>query len=450
MKKALYKFSTPTRIITLSFLLVIFIGAGLLCLPCASKSGESAGFLTALFTATSSTCVTGLILCDTYTQWTLFGQLVILFLIQVGGLGFMSFIAMFALVFRKRIGLSERKLFMQSSGSAQLGGVMGLMKRILIGTFIFEGAGAVILATRFCPMMGWSEGIYNAVFHSVSAFCNAGFDIMGKYGQCSSFSSPALQSDVTVNITLMALIVTGGTGFIVWSDILKCKLRIRRYELHTKIVLISTFFLIVGGAALFMLLEWNYSLAAVEGTGNKIMAGFFQAISPRTAGFNTVELSSLSEGGKFLSSILMLIGGSPGSTAGGMKTTTIVILILGAVAAGKHTDSIKVLRRRVEPDAYRQASAIFTVYMLALSCAVIIICAVEPYSLSYVFYEVCSAIGTAGLTLGITSSLSVLSKIILIILMFSGRVGGLSLMLTLGEKRVPVPIDRPEEKIIIG
>jgi len=445
-----FKFLTPTRLIVLSFILVILTGALLLTLPAASKSGESPGFFDALFTATSATCVTGLVVLDTYSTWSIFGQIVIISLIQIGGLGFMSFIALFALFFKRRIGLSERKVLMQASGSLKLSGVVRLIKRIFIGTFLCELIGAVLLAIRFCPMMGFSEGIYNAVFHSISAFCNAGFDIMGKYGKFSSFSSPQLQSDLLVNLTLMGLIVTGGLGFIVWGDLFKQRLKIKKYELHTKLVLITTLILILGGASLFLLFEWNYSLVDLD-IKNKILAAFFQSISPRTAGFNTVELSSLSESGKLLSSALMLIGGSPGSTAGGLKTTTFIILILGAFAEARRKDSICILKRKIEDEAFRQASVIFTFYITAVIASVLIICAAEEaYSLSYIIYEVCSAIGTAGLTLGITPGLTMTSQTILIILMFIGRVGGLSLMLALGETRSPVPINRPEEKIIIG
>ena len=275
---------TYTQIITFSFLLVILAGALLLCLPISSAQREWTPFLDSFFTATSATCVTGLVVVDTFTHWSFFGQLVILLLIQIGGLGFMTVMTMFAIFMHRRISLHKRRLLMQASGNLQLNGVTTLIRKIIIGTAFFEGAGTLILAVRFCPKMGFGTGLWNALFHSVSAFCNAGFDLMGKYEKFSSFTT--LRSDVVVQLTLMALIVIGGIGFFVWSDLIKCKWHVKRYTLHTKIVLATTVFLILAGWLGFYFLERNGALAGLH-EGEKLLAALFQSVTTRTAGFNT-------------------------------------------------------------------------------------------------------------------------------------------------------------------
>lgn len=298
---------TYTRIIALSFFGIIVAGSLLLTLPIAARSMEATPYINALFTAVSATCVTGLVTYDTFTHWSLFGQIIILCLIQIGGLGFMTLVTLLAMVLGKNIGLHERRLLMQSAGTLQIGGVVRLLRRIAMGTILFESAGAVLLAVRFCPRMGFLEGIYNAVFHSVSAFCNAGFDLMGKYKASSSFT--LIYNDVIVNVTIMFLIIMGGLGFIVWNDILTFRGNLRKYKLHSKIVLTITATLILSGAALFFLFEYNHSLLGMS-LHNKILASFFGAVTPRTAGFNTVEMTKMSESGSLLTMALMLIGGS--------------------------------------------------------------------------------------------------------------------------------------------
>ena len=446
MRKLLKKL-TYTQIIVLSFLLVILVGTLLLCLPVSSANGTFTPPLNAMFTATSATCVTGLVVYDTFTHWSLFGQIVIISLIQIGGLGFLVFISMFSVFLKKKIGVYERRLLMQAEGNIRLSGAVVLLKRIVRGTFTFEAVGAVILAFRFCPKMGLAEGIFNAIFHAVSAFCNAGFDIMGKYKQFSSLSTFA--EDPVVMITMMNLVVIGGIGFLVWSDIVTLKTKVKKYSLHTKIALSTTAILLIGSTLLFLLLEYNGVLKDFS-FFDKIINAAFLAVSPRTAGFNTVDLSALSSGSEVITDLLMLIGGSPGSTAGGLKTTTFAVLILSTIAAARHDTHPQIFKRRLPDDALSQATAILTIYVVVSLVAVVIVSTLENCDVTTATFEVISAIGTVGATKGLTPTLCGASKLIIMGLMFGGRVGGLSLMLSLAEKRENIPLDRPSEKILIG
>lgn len=446
MRKLLKKL-TYTQIIVLSFLLVILVGTLLLCLPVSSANGTFTPPINAMFTATSATCVTGLVVYDTFTHWSLFGQIVIISLIQIGGLGFLVFISMFSVFLKKKIGVYERRLLMQAEGNIRLSGAVVLLKRIVRGTFTFEAVGAVILAFRFCPKMGLAEGIFNAIFHAVSAFCNAGFDIMGKYKQFSSLSTFA--EDPVVMITMMNLVVIGGIGFLVWSDIVTLKTKVKKYSLHTKIALSTTAILLIGSTLLFLLLEYNGVLKDFS-FFDKIINAAFLAVSPRTAGFNTVDLSALSSGSEVITDLLMLIGGSPGSTAGGLKTTTFAVLILSTIAAARHDTHPQIFKRRLPDEALSQATAIFTIYVVVSLVAVVIVSTIEKCDITTAAFEVISAIGTVGATKGLTPTLCGASKLIIMGLMFGGRVGGLSLMLSLAEKRENIPLDRPSEKILIG
>ena len=443
----LFKKLTYTQIIVMSFLLVILVGGTLLCLPAATADGTATSPTNAFFTATSATCVTGLIVVDTFTHWSLFGQIVILILIQTGGLGFLMYISMFSVFLKRKIGVYERRLLMQAEGNLKLSGAVSSLKRIVFGTFMFEGIGAIILATRFCPEMGIIEGIFNAVFHSVSAFCNAGFDIMGKYSQFSSLTHFA--EDNIVMFTIMALIVIGGIGFLVWSDILTFKFKFKKFCLHSKLALTTSAILLFGSAIIFFALEYNGVLKDFS-LLDKITNAAFLAVSPRTAGFNTVDLAALKPGSEVITDLLMLIGGSPGSTAGGLKTTTFAVLILSTIAAARHDTHPQIFKRRLPDDALSQATAIFTIYVLVSLIAIVIICTVEKCDIPTVAFEVISAIGTVGATKGLTPTLTIASKLIIIGLMFGGRVGGLSLVLSLAEKRENIPLDRPSEKILIG
>ena len=446
MKRSAFRL-TSTQIIALFFVAVIAIGTLLLCLPIASKSREWTPLLDSAFTATSATCVTGLIVRDTFTHWSLFGQLVILTMIQIGGLGVMTIIMTFSVFAKKKISLYERKLLMQSAGTIRASEIIRLLRQITKVTLICEGAGAVILATRFCPELGIVKGLYYSVFHAVSAFCNAGFDLMGRYGQFSSLTP--FYSDITVNITVCALIICGGIGFIVWQDIVTHGIKFKKYSLHSKIVLTTSAALILSGWLIFFLVERNSSLSTLS-TGEKILAAFFQSVTSRTAGFNTVPLNRLSGAGVVLMSVLMMIGGSPGSTAGGIKTTTVAVMFFELIAAAKGDKDTVIFKRRLEDDTVKRAGAIISAYTAAVIIALIAISSAENLPLSDVLFEVASAVGTVGLTVGITPSLSSFSHIILMLLMFAGRIGGLTIIVAFAERREHAKLTRPTEKILIG
>lgn len=441
----LHKLS-PARLIALSFFLVILIGAGLLMLPIASK-GAPAAPLDALFTATSATCVTGLIVRDTFTGWTTFGQIVIITLIQIGGLGFMTVITLVSFAVGKRLSLYDRKVLMQSAGNTTLNGVGGLIRRIVPFTFLIELTGAALLATRFVPAFGWGRGLYASVFHAISAFCNAGFDLMGMREPYSSLTS--FVTDPVVNLTVCLLIVIGGLGFLVWRDVLRCRFRFSRFQLHTKLVLVTSGILILAGWALFLLFERNASMASLTWP-QRVLASLFQSVSPRTAGFNTVDLSALSESGNLLTDVLMLIGGSPGSTAGGIKTTTVAVLFLSAVASAKGRMRVNAFRFSVDRETLRQASSVVMIYLSLALLSVLTLCAIEPFSLKEILFEVCSAVGTVGLSMGITPQLGAVSRVILILLMYAGRLGGLTFVLLFSQRRSDPPLERPAGKILIG
>ena len=437
----------PPRLIALGFFVTILIGAGLLTLP-VSYRGESPGFLDALFTATSATCVTGLIVRDTFTGWTGFGQGVILFLIQLGGLGFMTVITLISYALGRRLGLYDRKVLMQSAGNISLAGVSSLIRKIVPFTFLFEALGAGLLAIRFVPEFGWGRGIYFALFHSISAFCNAGFDLMGIRTPVSSLTAYA--GDPLVTLTISALIIVGGLGFLVWRDMANNKWHWSKYQLHTKIVLAATGILLVGGWGLFFLFERNASLAGMP-LGEQLLAAFFQSVTPRTAGFNTVDLNAMSQSGGLLTNVLMLIGGSPGSTAGGIKTTTVAVLVLSALASARGYSKVNAFRYSIDRDMLRQASSIVIIYLMMAIMAILAVCAFDPgVTMSQAMFEVNSAIATVGLSLGITSTLSGASRVIIIMLMYAGRIGGLTFALLFSQRKQEPPIDRPTGKLLIG
>ena len=445
-----HKFKLPASgIVALSFFMIICLGTAFLCIP-AATADRSVNFLTALFTATSATCVTGLSVADTATHWSYFGQAIILLLIQIGGLGFITIISLFMLYVKKHTSLSQRKLVMQSAGSVDLASIKALVKIILLGTLIFEFVGAFLLSFAFVPDYGWGEGIWQAVFTSVSAFCNAGFTITDKTGGvslCNYISNPL------VNLTVIMLIVIGGIGFFVWGDVIHHGIRIRKYSFHSKVVLSTTGVLIVLAWALFMAFEWNNpATIGDKGAGTKVLASLFMAVTPRTAGFNTVDYAGMSGAGTTLTSALMLVGGSPGSTAGGLKTTTLAVFVLSMWATSRRYDEIHLYKRRFEADASHQASAIVCLYVLVAIASSMLICAVEGAgaSLEAVAFEVISAVGTVGLSQGITAGLHAFSKVVLILLMFFGRVGGLTLVLVFSGEKKPVPLSRVADKIIIG
>ena len=444
--KWMYRIS-PTRIIALSFILVILTGTVLLCLPVSSRMGQWTSPLDALFTSTSATCVTGLIIADTYTNWSLFGQLVILVMIQIGGIGLMTVISMVFIFLKKKLRMQERKVLMQAAGNLQVGGMVKLIQRILIGTAVIETAGALLLSIRFIPRMGLGTGIYFAIFHSISAFCNAGFDLMGKYEAFSSFT--AWQDDWLVNLALAALIILGGIGFLVWEDILKNKLNFRCYSLHSKLILIVTALLLVIGTIGFFFFESEYSMKD-SGTGSRILQSFFASTTMRTAGFNTIDYSQMSPSSVLLSDTLMMIGGSPGSTAGGIKTTTIAVIFIAMASMSRGNSDSTIFKKRLGKDLVKQAAVIVVLYLTYVLVGAMLICHIEGLDLSTTLFEVISGACTVGVTMGITPALGTASHILLILLMFSGRIGGFSLMLVFGELDKKPPLKRPKEKILIG
>lgn len=416
-------------------------------MPFSSRTGDWTPFIDALFTATSASCVTGLVVVDTYTHWSLFGQLVVLALIQVGGLGFMTFVMISGLLLGKTIHVQERRLVMQSSGTLELSGMVRMIKRIVFGTVLFESLGAILLATQFVPEMGWGTGIYYSIFHSISAFCNAGFDLMGCYEPFSSLTRYV--ENPVVSLTICGLIIVGGLGFLVWGDIAKNRFHLRSYRLHSKITISMTVILLLGGSLLFYLFEKDHLLADASPL-KSVLASFFAAVTPRTAGYNTLPVGELSQSSSLLTIILMFIGGGTGSTAGGIKVTTFVVLAMTVLSSAQQKSQVSVFKRQLDPGITRQASAIASIYLAMILLCTLIICALQPYSLRDVLLEVVSAIGTVGLTAGITPVLDPISKLLLILLMYGGRLGALSLALAFAERKDVVPLNRPVEKILIG
>lgn len=442
-----FKNLSGMQLIALGFFLLIMCGALLLMLPVSSRDGAVTPFMTALFTATSASCVTGLILVDTYTHWSTFGQLVILTLIQIGGLGFITIGTAVSLVLRRKIGLKERGWIKESFNVLDIGGVVRLIRLVLKGTLFFEGIGALLLISRFYPRMGLGQSIYYGIFHSVSAFCNAGFDLMGRYEQYSSFT--AYYNDPVVSFTLCGLILIGGIGFIVWSDIAAHKWHFRKYALQTKMVLSVSAVLVFGGALLFYILEGNRLYAGMDTTG-KICSAFFNAISPRTAGFNTTDTGALSEGGKLLTIILMFIGGGSGSTAGGVKMATVFVLLLHLRSTLLRTTGTNIFGRRIEDATVTKASALLCTYLFCSLTATLIICGMQDFAIGDALFEVISAICTVGMTTGITGDLNLVSQIIIAFLMYIGRLGSLSFALSFTDHKKLTHIMQPVEHINIG
>ncbi len=435
-----------TTIILFSFLLVILIGAGLLTLPFASNSGTWTDFTTALFTATSATCVTGLVVVDTLTHWSIFGQIILILLIQVGGLGIMTIISLIAIFLAKSSSLHSRTMAMQAAGAASYQSVAQTLKNVFIGTSFFEFVGAVLLSIRFIPRFGILNGIWKAVFHSISAFCNAGFDILGTE---NGSSLAQFANDPLVLLTIAGLIIVGGIGYIIWGDVAKHKFKFSRYSLHSKIALITTFWLLFLGTISFFGLEYNHAFKDMP-LGYQILNSFFQAVTLRTAGFAAVDQASLSPAGTIISDILMFIGGTTGSTAGGLKTTTFAVLILLIYSIVKRRNDVIVLKRKISSQTIKNASAIAIVYIFAVLASSVAICAIDGFTASDAIFETISASATVGLTKGITASLSIVSRYIIIFLMFAGRIGGLSFILAFSKTKISQTTDRPTENVFIG
>lgn len=443
----LFKTLTYSQKIVLGFILLGLIGTILLALPISSKTGNWTPLLDSLFTSISALCVTGLTVYDTFTHWSFLGQLVILCLIQVGGIGFMTVIISISTGLGHKIGLHERQLLVESSGLLHSANLSFLVKRITIFVIMIEAIGAALLSIRFIPEFGIKTGIYYGVFHSISAFCNAGFDLMGRFGKYSSLTP--YSTDSLVILTVSILIFLGGLGFIVWDDILRYKLNFKKYSLHTKIVLITSIAFTLVGSILFLLIENNHIFKEV-GVKGKILSSLFLSISPRTAGFNAVDLPMLTNASIFLTILLMIVGGSSGSTAGGLKVTTVAVLFFSAFDNSRRRPTSSILKRRFSDNTIKQAIAMFTFYLIIGSVGALILSSLNSSTLEEIIFEVFSALGTVGITLGITPNLGALSKITLVVLMFVGRVGWMLLIFAIVGRNQQAPISRVSEEIIVG
>ncbi len=431
------------QIIILGFASVILMGSLLLMLPIATITGCVTPFNEALFTATSAVCVTGLIIQDTGSYWSGFGQAVILTLIQIGGLGVITVAASFALLSGRKISLMQRSTMQDAISAPKVGGIVRLTRFILWGTFLIELLGALAMLPVFCCDYGW-RGIWMAVFHSISAFCNAGFDILGT----KSNLYPSLTSYVSspsINFTIMLLIVTGGIGFLTWDDIWENKWHFRHYRMQSKVILVTTSLLIALPAAFFFFTDFS-----ALPTERRLLTSLFQSVTPRTAGFNTVALPAMSSASQGLMVLLMLIGGSPGSTAGGIKTTTLAVLLANAAATFRQCENAQLFGRRIDCSTIKTATTILTMYLTLFFGGAVFISTYENLPLVSCLFETASAVGTVGLTLGITPQLHIPSQIVLITLMYLGRVGGLTLIYAAlsGEKTINARL--PLEKITTG
>lgn len=448
MSACKHKRTSPAQMILLGFILLIGIGTGLLMLPISTVGPGGASFFDALFTATSATCVTGLVVQDTMLYWTPFGQVVILLLIQAGGLGVVTIAMAITMFAGKKIGLKQRWIMQESISAPHMGGILRLTGFILRGALLIEGTGALLLSLRFCPEMGLLKGIWYGIFHAVSAFCNAGFDMMGFRAPYSSLTS--YTADPIVNATIMVLIVSGGLGFLTWNDLREHKLKFRAYRLQTKLILMVTSALIVIPALIFFFYEFSLPQWEKMGLGERFWGALFQSVTTRTAGFNSVDLTQISESSQMLMIILMLIGGSPGSTAGGFKTTTLAVFVLAAIAVYRRKENIQALGRRLPQNVLHSAVAIFLLYLVFFITGGILICCLEQVPLHMALFEASSAIGTVGLSLGLTPELGLISRLILIFLMYFGRVGGLTLIYAVLSEGSTSQIQLPQERVTVG
>lgn len=428
------------RIIVFGFASVILLGTLLLMLPFSSVSGKVTDFMTALFTSTSAVCVTGLVAVDTGTYWSLFGQLIILLLIQIGGLGVVTVSIAISIAAGRKIGLMQRSVMSDSVSAPQLGGIVQLTQFIIQGVVLIEGIGAVLLAPTFIKDHGPLKGIWYAIFLSISAFCNAGFDLNGNYSSLMKYAG-----NPVVNFTIIALIVIGGLGFLTWGDILKHKWHIHKYRLQSKIILATSALLITIPAIIFYFHDFSSETGM-----NRFLMSLFQSVTTRTAGFNTADFGNMSEAGLFLMVVLMIIGGAPGSTAGGMKVTTFAIVIMNMLSVmGRHHDTT-ISNRRLAEEVIKNASTVFVMYLTLLTTGTIMISIADSLPVMPALFEVASAVGTVGLTTGITPGLSIVSKIILIMLMYTGRVGGLTLIFAAKARLRTYESRLPEERVMVG
>ena len=435
---------TPAQTILLGFFFLILGGTLLLMLPCATSGPGGAPFLDALFTATSATCVTGLVIHDTALYWAPFGQVVLLLLIQIGGMGVVTMAVAIFMFSGRKISLKQRWVMQESISAPQVGGIVRMTGFILKAALLLEGTGTLLLALRFCPQFGLGKGLWYALFHAVSAFCNAGFDLMATE-EVSYPSLTGYAGDPLVSLTIAGLIVLGGIGFLTWHDFRMHGIHWSRYRLQSKLVLCTTAALLLAGFLFFVLYEFRQAQWQGLSAGERVLSAVFQSVSPRTAGFNTVDLTQLSPPGQMIMILLMLAGGAPGSTAGGFKVTTLAILLLGIRAVFFRGGSTQCLGRRFSEDVLHRASALFVLYLLLFLAGGILICAIDGIPMMAALFETASAIGTVGLSLAGTAEISVPSRLILMCLMYFGRVGGLTLIYavsTNGKNTAQYPVEQ--------
>ena len=450
MKSILHrkKRMTSFQVITIGFLSVIFVGSILLMLPVSSKTGHFTPFLEALFTATSATCVTGLVVHYTATYWSGFGQLIILLLIQTGGMGVVTVAVSLATISGKKIGLMQRSTMQEAIAAPSVGGIVKLTGFILKSTMLIELTGAILMLPVFWKDCDGLSGIWYAVFHSISAFCNAGFDLMGNRAQYSSLTGYAANG--WINMVIMSLIVIGGIGFLTWDDVRYKGIHIRKYRMQSKVILLMTALLILLPFLYFYFGEFSQKVWDDMSTGEKIWGALFQTVTPRTAGFNTVDLTKFTESGKMVMILLMLTGGAPGSTAGGMKITTAAVLFMTLFSVFRKKEDTECFGRRIEEGTVKYASAVLLMYLALSLTGGIIISSMEKLPILTCLFETASAIGTVGLTLGITPQLGMVSRMILILLMFMGRVGGLTLVFAALSNKQRNVSRLPKERITVG
>lgn len=444
------KYLSPFKILAIGFASVILTGGILLSLPISSASGQYTSLLDTIFTATSAVCVTGLVVLDTGVYWSLFGQWVILILIEIGGLGFMAMSTIFALLLGKRISLRERLVMQEAYNTFSLQGVISHVRYMLFFTLAVQGGAALILMTQFIPMFGAAKGVYFGIFHAISAFNNAGFDLLGNFT-----SVTVINDNKVVLMTLATLINIGGLGYLVWREIIggiKSRKKLKNFSLHAKVVMTISLTLVLFGSLVFLIFEWN-NPATMQGMrfSDKVVNSYFSATTPRTAGFNSISNSEMSPAGKLLTMAYMFIGGSPGSTAGGVKTTTLGIVIFTLISVLKGREDVEVYHKKLSQSTVYRAVAVFLMGITIVVIGVMILSIAEVgATFEVILYEVLSAFGTVGLTQGITPSLTSISKVTLTIIMYMGRVGPLTVMLALAGKQSKANVKYPEGKLLIG
>ena len=446
---------SPTQVILFGFIMLIIVGALLLMLPISSADGTSTSFSSSLFTSTSATCVTGLTVEDTGTHWSLFGQIVIITLIQIGGLGFMTMAVMMSIFIKRQITPRERLLVAQSLGLTGVGGTVKLVRRILIGTFSIEGIGAVILSTQFVPMFGWAKGIYYGIFHSISSFCNAGFDVLdGTGGIGGGFSSfTTLNNNPVITVTLIVLILTGGIGFIIWDDVVNFIKERKSFSVYSRFIISISIVLVLGGTLLIALFEWNNpDTIGNMSIGDKLLQSLFQSVTTRTAGIDMINNAALTEPSKLISMLLMLIGGASGSTAGGIKVGTFGIVVFAIIAFAKGEKELVIRHRRIPHETVIRALTVIGIDLFAAFAAALLISGTNSVGIIDSLYESFSGIATVGLSLSLTPMLSLVGQTSIIMLMFFGRVGILTITYSvlLKQSRKNSLITYPEINMMIG